>query len=117
MEQKLKPIVTVRLFSGEEKCFGPGVAELLRRVEQERSLRAAANAMCMAYSKAWTIIKNAEKLLGFRLLVTSTGGKHGGGASLSPQAKKFLSAYEVYRADVCAYAAQAFAAAFVEVEE
>ena len=31
MEKKFRPVLTVRIF-GEEKCFGPGVAELLRRV-------------------------------------------------------------------------------------
>ena len=60
MEQKFRPVLSVRIFGGEAKCFGPGVAELLRRVEEHHSLRAAANSMCMAYSKAWTVIKNAE---------------------------------------------------------
>ena len=35
--------VIIRLFR-EEKCFGPGVAELLEQVEDHRSLRAAAMA-------------------------------------------------------------------------
>ena len=41
--------VTIRLFR-EEKCFGPGMAELLERVERHRSLRAAAISMNLAYS-------------------------------------------------------------------
>ena len=108
MEQKFRPVLSVRIFGGETKCFGPGVAELLRRVEEHHSLRAAANSMCMAYSKAWTVIKNAENALGYRLLVSSTGGKNGGGATLSPEAKKLLTAYEEYCARVRAYAADAF---------
>ena len=46
--------LTVRLFCGE-KCFGPGMAQLLRKVQELHSLRAAAMSMNMAYSKAWTI--------------------------------------------------------------
>ena len=108
MEQKFRPVLSVRIFAGEAKCFGPGVAELLRRVEEHHSLRAAANSMCMAYSKAWTVIKNAETALGFRLLVSSTGGRNGGGATLSPEAKKLLTAYEEYCAQVRSFAADAF---------
>lgn len=112
MEQKFRPVLSVRIFAGEEKCFGPGVAELLRRVEEHHSLRAAANSMCMAYSKAWTVIKNAEAALGFRLLRSSTGGKNGGGATLSPDATKLLTAYEEYCVHIRSVAADSFAELF-----
>lgn len=56
--------LTVRLFCGE-KCFGPGMAQLLRKVQELHSLRAAAMSMNMAYSKAWTITKKAQEALAF----------------------------------------------------
>lgn len=71
MEQNLHYNVSVRLFA-EEKCFGPGIAALLHRVQELHSLRAAAMSMGMAYSKAWTITKHAERQLGFPLLHSST---------------------------------------------
>lgn len=108
MEKNMKPKLTVRLFCGEDKCFGPGIAELLRRVEHEKSLRAAAASMAMAYSKAWTVIKTAEARLGFKLLVSTTGGKNGGGASLSEEAKKLLAAYDAYCASVNRFAEEEF---------
>lgn len=108
MEQNYRPVLSIRLFSGDEKCFGPGVAELLRRVQLEHSLRAAAISMGMAYSKAWTIIKNSEAALGFKLLVSTTGGKHGGGATLSPEAERLLAAYEEYRNRLRQYAQEQF---------
>ena len=74
--------LSCRLFT-DAKCFGPGVAQLLHAVQELRSLRAAALSMDMAYSKAWTIIKNSEKALGFSLLDSTTGGKGGGGAALT----------------------------------
>ena len=77
MEQTFRPVLTIRIF-GEEKCFGPGVAVLLRKVRELHSLRAAAMSIGMAYSKAWTILKNAQQSLGFKLLDSTTGGKHGG---------------------------------------
>ena len=95
MEEKLSYRNTVRLFAGE-KCFGPGVAQLLRHVQEFHSLRSAAKAMNMAYSKAWTIIKNSEKALGFSLLDSTTGGKGGGGAALTPEGARLLRAYDTF---------------------
>jgi len=95
MEKKLHTSLSVRIFT-DQKCFGPGVAELLRRVDELHSLRAAAMAMSMAYSKAWTVIRNAEAGLGFKLLKSSTGGKNGGGAELTEEAEQMISAYEEY---------------------
>lgn len=117
MDQKYRPVLSVRLFCGEDKCFGPGVAELLRRVRQEHSLRAAAISMGMAYSKAWTVIKNSEAALGFKLLVSTTGGKHGGGAVLSPEAERLLAAYEEYRNRLRQYAQEQFTLCFPALAE
>ena len=116
MEQKLTYNLTVRLFS-DEKCFGPGVAQLLHRVQELHSLRAAAMSMNMAYSKAWTIVKQAERELGFPLLVSVTGGRHGGGAELSPKAERLLAAYGDYCARMRAFAAEEFGRAFAEFTE
>lgn len=94
MEQKLTYNLTVRLFS-DEKCFGPGVAQLLHRVQELHSLRAAAMSMNMAYSKAWTITKHAQAALGFPLLHSITGGRGGGGAELTPEGERLLEAYDL----------------------
>ena len=83
-----------------EKFFGEGPARLLRGIAEKGSLRAAALSMEMAYTKALTIIKNAEKALGFPLLVRSTGGKSGGGSKLTDEGKEWLERYEAYR-DAC----------------
>ena len=113
MEEKLSYRNTVRLFAGE-KCFGPGVAQLLRHVQEFHSLRSAAKAMNMAYSKAWTIVKTSEETLGFKLLVSTKGGRHGGGASLSQKAENLLAAYERYCAGLRRYAQEAFSEFFEE---
>ena len=91
MENDLHLVLSVRLFT-DRKCFGPGVAQLLHAVEEHHSLRAAAQSMEMAYSKAWTIMKNAERGLGVKLLSSSTGGKHGGGAALTEEGRTTLEA-------------------------
>ena len=70
--------LTVRLYSDDDhRCFGPGIATLLRRVELHHSLRAAAASMEMAYSKAWRIIRTAENVFGCKLLTSTIGGSGG----------------------------------------
>ena len=77
MEQPLSYRVRIQIYKGE-KCFGPGIAELLTRVQETGSLRAAAGEMDLAYSKAWRMVKNSEAALGYKLLISQTGGKNGG---------------------------------------
>mgnify|MGYP004523949203 CR=1 FL=1 len=113
--EPLRPVLTIRIFT-QEKCFGPGVAVLMRKVQELHSLRAAAASIGMAYSKAWTILRHAQQELGFSLLDSSTGGKNGGGATLTPQGERLLNAYERYCADVRSYAQAQFSSCFSEFE-
>ena len=87
--------ISVRLFT-EEKCFGPGIAALLSLVRERHSLRAAAAEMGMAYSKAWRILRDCEHALGFPLLDSTTGGRHVGGAELTPNAQRLLNDYDTF---------------------
>ena len=113
MDRELHLKLTVRLYTeDDQRCFGPGIATLLERVEEHKSLRAAAASMEMAYSKAWRIIRTAEEVFGCKMLSSTIGGHHGGGAVLTPQAKQLLHAYRAYEADVKAYSREKFQAAF-----
>ena len=94
----LRLAVTLRLLDGEgQRRFGPGVAALLEEVREKRSLRAAAASMGMAYSKAWRIVRTAEEALGHKLLDSTIGGRHGGGAALTEEAEALLAAYQALR--------------------
>ena len=104
-------VVSPRIM-GEEKFFGPGIAMLLHRVEEYHSIRQATLSMGMAYSKAWAIIRRAERELGFPLLVTTTGGSAGGGAALTAEGRAFLERYDRFCALVNAHAQADFEAVF-----
>jgi len=95
MSTDLHPVLSIRLFR-DDKCYGTGIHQLLTLVDEHHSLRAAAQAMGMAYSKAWTIVRRCEAELQFPLLHSTTGGKHGGGASLTPEARTIMAAYDRY---------------------
>lgn len=92
---KLQYRMSLKLYF-EDKGFGPGIAALLRNIERTGSLLGAAKEMNMAYSKAWKIIKNIESVWGFKLTDRKTGGKDGGGSTLTPRARKLLENYEKF---------------------
>ena len=94
----MKPVTKITLTDDNGmKFFGEGPLRLLRSVERTGSLRAAAMEMEMAYSKAIKLLKQAETALGLPLTTRTTGGKSGGGSSLTPEGQRFLSRYEAYR--------------------
>ena len=104
MDRELRVVLSARVFS-DQKCFGPGVSQLLKRVDELHSLRAAALSMSMAYS-------NAEDGLGFHLLTSTAGGKHGGGAVLTDEARQMLTAYDEYCEKLRAYGEKLFEETF-----
>ena len=111
MEYPLKCEVSVRIYA-QYKCFGPGIAELLEYVDKLHSLRQATIQMNMAYSKAWHMLKTTEVNLGFKLLSSMTGGKGGGGATLTEKGRLFLSSYRAFEHAVRTYADDVFSAYF-----
>ena len=112
-ESRLHYGMSLRLYF-EEKAFGPGMVMLLREVERTGSLQKAAKAMNMAYSKAWKMLKGAEKEWGCALTDRETGGKDGGGSTLTPQAERLIEAYEGFKKDAVDHLDQLFAQYFSE---
>lgn len=97
----MKPTIRVMLCDDAgERFFGEGPCRLLHQIEKTGSLRAAAQAMGLSYTKALRIVKRAEKELGFALTCKTIGGRGGGGSTMTPEARIFLERYEAYR-DAC----------------
>lgn len=80
----------------DDKAFGPGVAELLERVDAAGSLKSACAQMGIAYSNAWRILRRAQEQLGFPLLESHAGGKPGGNSALTEEGRAFLLAYRAF---------------------
>lgn len=79
-----------------QKIFGKGVAQLLRFIDSEGSMNLAVKKMGIAYSKAWKILHNAEEKLGMEMVAKQSGGRHGGGSTLTSQGREFLERYEAF---------------------
>ncbi len=91
----LQPQLTIRFYTGD-KALGPGIIRILKLVSELGTLRAAADAMAMSYSNAWTKVKNCERALGIRLMDRTVGGKSGGGTTLTEDALRLIEFYEEY---------------------
>lgn len=91
-KQSLQYDARIRIYYAERN-FGPGTAELMRQIVRTGSMSAACKEMGMAYSKAWKLIRFAEKDLGFPLLEGTRGGEHGGKTVLTEAGLKLLNRY------------------------
>lgn len=76
-----------------EKIFGKGPALLLLKVDELGSIRKAAFAMDMSYTKAWRLIVNLEEALGTPILEKRIGGADGGSSTLTAEAKALVERY------------------------
>lgn len=88
------------LEAGGEPVFGRGRKQLLKAVDKYGSINQAAKEVQISYKKAWNYIAAMEARLGIKLVIRHSGGKGGGGAALTKEAKEFLSKYERLEAGI-----------------
>jgi molybdate transport system regulatory protein len=72
-------------------------AMLLRRVNEEGSLSAAAKKVGLSYRAAWGRIKRLERMLGKPMVIMTTGGRGGGGSRLTEDGLRLLSEFRKLR--------------------
>jgi molybdate transport repressor ModE-like protein len=79
--------------------LGEGRINLLKEIDRTGSLKSASENLKISYRKAWGNIKEAEELLGFKLVEKQRGGKDGGNSQLSEEGKQLLAAYDELKMD------------------
>jgi molybdate transport system regulatory protein len=85
--------IKARVIAQGARAFGPGKADLLDRIATEGSISAAAKAMDMSYSRAWQLVDSMNAAFRRPLVESSTGGKRGGGATLTKQGQEVLELF------------------------
>ena len=79
-------------FAGGER-FGPGKADLLAAIGRTGSISEAARSMRMSYRRAWLLVDSTNRLFGQPVVAAATGGRAGGGATLTPFGVRLLRDY------------------------
>jgi molybdate transport system regulatory protein len=84
--------------NSEATFLGYGRIVLLERIKQHGSISAAARSMGMGYRHAWRLVASMNRESPVKLVVTSTGGRRGGGAVLTEAGEKAIQIFwQVYK--------------------
>ncbi len=85
---------------------------LLEAIAATGSLAEAAERMDVPYRTATYKLREIEASLGVRLVATRSGGAAGGGSQLTPAAHEYIRCWHLFSADLDAWVATHFSAAF-----
>ena len=100
----------VRILVDATIAIGPGKAQLLEAIGRHGSISAAAREMGMSYTRAWSLVADMNRCFTTVLVHTATGGKRGGGATITPAGETVLAHYRAMEAAAAAATADAFEA-------
>jgi molybdate transport repressor ModE-like protein len=86
---------TVWLIFNDRELFSDKTISLLKEIDRKKSLSQAALAVPMSYKCAWDRIEKLGSSLKRSIVITTTGGSHGGGTELSVYGKQLLFLFSV----------------------
>ncbi len=87
------PQLSIRIDFDKEGRLGPGKVLLLERIAREGSISAAGRSMKMSYKRAWELVADINSSFNEPLVASQTGGKSGGGATLTPRGEELVRHY------------------------
>jgi molybdate transport system regulatory protein len=103
------PSIRFRIDFGSRSGVGPGKIALLEQIELCGSLSQAARNLNMSYRRAWQLLESLNSSFVEPLVLTSTGGRKGGGARLTLLGERLIHVYRVFDVKIQARATQCFA--------
>jgi molybdate transport system regulatory protein len=83
--------------------LGVGKVQLLEAIAEKGSISQAAKAIGMSYKRAWQLVEELNGLGDSPMVVTETGGAHGGGARLTPRGEHAIKLYREFEAEFAAF--------------
>lgn len=98
----------------ESLFFDARASLLLTLINETHSVKGACRYMAISNGKAWTILNDLEKNLGYAVVERKQGGKQGGKTYLTEEGKLFLEKYRKFEEQVKQYARKSFFEIFDE---
>ncbi|MCK0196613.1 winged helix-turn-helix domain-containing protein [Ancylobacter sp. 6x-1] len=87
--------LSIRIDLDPQGRIGPGKIDLLEWIGRTGSISAAGRAMKMSYRRAWELVDSMGQVFGQPVVVSQTGGRHGGGARLTPFGEQLIARYRM----------------------
>ena len=100
---RVDSVFRLRIGKDRELAVGPGKIALLEAIDETGSISAAGRKLRMSYRRAWLLVDALNRTFDAPVLTTATGGKEGGGTSLTPLGLEVVRRYR--RAEALAMAA------------
>jgi molybdate transport system regulatory protein len=91
--------------------MGPNYLRFLAAVDDSGTIREGGRAVGWSYRTCLNRLRRMEKVLGRPVLLTNRGGKTGGGARLTLEARRFIKIFSQWQHDVERLSLRAFARA------
>ena len=107
----LAPRHKVWLTLGGSFLMGPNYLRFLRAVDQTGTIGQAGKAVGWSYRTCLNRVRRMESILGAKVLETERGGAAGGGARLSPEARRLVKIFERWQQEVADYSRRSFSKA------
>ena len=108
----LHPVLHMRM-EREAPFLNERLKTLLFLLSDHYSIHKGCACTGIAYSKAWEMINQLERNLGYPVVDRRRGGKGGGGTSLTPEGERFLTAYQAFEETVHLAAQKEFYERFI----
>lgn len=102
-EPRTDSVLRLRIGKDRDWAVGPGKIALLEAIGETGSISAAGRKLRMSYRRAWLLVDALNRTFDAPVLTTATGGREGGGTSLTPLGMEVVRRYR--RAESLAMAA------------
>lgn len=102
MPPDVPAVLSLRMRFDDQARLGPGKIALLEGIDRTGSIAAAGRAMGMSYRRAWLLVDAVNAMFDEPVVVTASGGAHGGGSTLTPLGASLVAAYRQVERDTTA---------------
>jgi molybdate transport system regulatory protein len=102
----MTPVIRFRIDFAANSWVGPGKIELLEAILRHGSLSQAARSLGMSYRRAWLLIESVNSCFQEPVTQATTGGKGGGGVTITRFGKSLIRSYHELSRDIAIAAAR-----------
>jgi molybdate transport system regulatory protein len=100
------PAIRIRIDFNNHVNLGPGKIALLEAIKITGSISDAARSLGMSYRRAWMLVNSIKEGFSEPVTVSSTGGKGGGGARVTPFGLSLIKQFRSLEREIARLGAQ-----------